>query len=232
MADSSGRVVFDRRALVFVGVLPLTLLALSAAVGRGIALSTGSTPFAVFYPFFPPDAVADALTLERWFASQATLTWVHIMAGTLVLVIAPGQFVPAIRDRFARWHRWSGRLLLCAAVPTALSGIVLQIRSPYGGWLADSAIFVAGALFLTAIFSAYRAIRVRDTVRHRRWMIRMFALSLGVATVRLVAIPMILWTGRRPLELIGFAFWLGFAIPVAAGELWIQVTRHPSPRGA
>jgi hypothetical protein len=57
-------------------------------------------------------------------------------------------------------------------------------------------------------------------------MIRMLAVGLGVGTVRLIAAPLLLLTGQRPLELMGVAFWLGFALPVAAGEWWIRATRR------
>jgi len=211
----------------FVGVL--IAIALIAVVGRGVALATGTEPFAWLYPVFPSEAVEDARLLDRWFAAHAGLAWAHILLGGLVLALAPFQFIPLVRRRYLRFHRWSGRLLLAAALPAGLSGMLLQALSPYGGILAGSAIAFAGVLFLTAAFRAYRAIRRGDVIEHREWMIRMLAVGLGVGTVRLVAIPLILLTGRRPLELIGIAFWLGFAIPIVAGELWIRSTRRSSP---
>lgn len=219
----------DRGSLAWVGLAPLIAIALISAAGRGVALATGSEPFAALYAMLPPRALEDGRTLDRWFASHAVLTWIHIAAGTLVLGLALFQFVPRLRRRHVSVHRWTGRLVLLAAVPTAISGVILQARSPYGGILAASAIFLAGALFLNALLRAYRAIRRRDVVHHREWMIRLLAVGLGVGTVRLVAIPLILLTARRPLELVGVAFWLGFALPVLAGEFWIRATRAASP---
>lgn len=214
-----------RRSLVWLGVVPLVVIGLVSAVGRGLALATGDQPFAALYAILPPGGVEDGRTLDRWFASHSVLTWTHIAAGTLVFAFALFQFVPVIRRRHVTVHRWTGRLVLVAAVPAAISGMLLQARSPYGGLLADSAIFLAGALFLTALVLAYRAIRRGDTVRHREWMIRMLAVALGVGTVRLVAFPLVFLTGRRPLELIGVGFWLGFAISIGAGEIWIRSKR-------
>ncbi len=88
---------------------------------------------------------------------------------------------------------------------------------------------MAAGLFLVAGARAYRAVRRQDIANHREWMIRLLAVGLGVATVRLVALPLVLVTGRRPLELVGVAFWLGFAIPILTGEGWIRHTRR---RGA
>lgn len=206
-------------------VAPLVAIALTAAVGRAYALATGAEPFAAVYALFPPGAIEDARAVERWFAAHATLTWAHIIPGSVFMALAPLQFVRGLREDHPNLHRWSGRVLLLTAIPTGLTGITLQLRSPYGGALALSSILVAGSLFLGAAVVAYHAIRKRDLVRHREWMIRMLAVALGVGTVRVIAAPLILLTGQRPLELMGAAFWLGFALPVAAGEWWIRSTR-------
>ena len=206
----------------------LVAIALTAAVGRAYALATGAEPFAAVYALFPPGAIEDARAVERWFAAHAALTWAHIIPGSIFLGLAPLQFVRGLRERHPSLHRWSGRVLLLTALPTGLTGILLQLSSPYGGALALSSILVAGSLFLGAAALAYQAIRRRDLVRHREWMIRMLAVALGVGTVRVIAAPLLLLTGQRPLELMGVAFWLGFALPVAAGEWWIRSTRSLS----
>lgn len=217
--------------LVGLLITPLVAIALTAAVGRAYALATGAEPFAAVYALFPPGALEDVRAVERWFAAHATLTWAHIVPGSVFLGLAPLQFVRGLRENHPGLHRWSGRLLLLTALPTGVTGILLQLRSPYGGALALSSILVAGSLFLGAAVLAYQAIRRGDRERHREWMIRMLAVGLGVGSVRVIAAPLILLTGQRPLELMGIAFWLGFAIPVAAGEWWIRSTR-PFPRAA
>src|SRR5687767_266567 len=209
-------------------VAPLVAIALTAAVGRAYALATGAEPFAAVYTLFPRGALEDVRAVEQWFAAHATLTWAHIVPGSVFLALAPLQFMRGLRENHPGLHRWSGRLLLLTALPTGVTGILLQLRSPYGGALALSSILVAGSLFLGAAIIGYQAIRRGDRERHREWMIRMLAVGLGVGTVRVIAVPLVLLTGQRPLELMGVAFWLGFALPVALGEWWIRATR-PQP---
>lgn len=219
--------------LVGLMVAPLVAIALTAAVGRAYALATGAEPFAAVYALFPPGAVDDVRAVDRWFAAHATLTWAHIIPGSIFLGLAPLQFVRGLRENHPGLHRRSGRVLLLTAIPTGLTGILLQLRSPYGGALALSSILVAGSLFLGAAVVAYQAIRRGDRERHREWMIRMLAVGLGVGTVRVIAAPLILLTGQRPLELMGIVFWLGFALAIAGGEWWIRATRsHPRPARA
>ena len=211
-------------ALVWTGALALVGLTLLTVVGRAITLSAGGEPFAAIYRLLPPGSIEDVRRHDAWMSGQALLTWTHIASGSLVVILALGQFIPWLRRRVSL-HRWTGRLILLAAVPTAISGLALQARSPFGTYAADAAILAAGALFLTSLALAYRAIRRRDQVRHREWMIRMMGVALGVGMVRLVAFPVVLLSGRPPLELVALTFWLGFGLSVAAAEVWIRGTR-------
>ena len=211
-------------ALVWIGAVALVALTLLTVAGRAITLSAGGEPFAAIYRLLPPGSLDDVRRHDAWMSGHALLTWTHIVSGALVLILALGQFVPALRRRLSR-HRWTGRLILLAAVPVALSGFALQAGSPFGGSGADAAIVAAGTLFLIALVLADRAIRRRDQVRHREWMIRMMGVALGVGMVRLVAFPVVLLSGRPPLELVAVTFWLGFGLSVAGAELWIRLTR-------
>lgn len=220
----------SRRSALWAAVLPLIALALISAGRRAVALALQVEPFAWLYPYLPRIVVDDAHVLDSWFAARPSLTWIHILAGSLVMVLTPVQFVHSLRQRHIRFHRWTGRVTLLAAVPAALSGVLLQTQSPFGGVLALSAIVSAGVLFLGSGAQAYQAIRRGDETAHREWMIRFLVVGLGVGMVRLLALPLVLATGQRPLELAGIAFWLGFSIPVLAGEWFIRstrTTRHP-----
>ena len=56
---------------------------------------------------------------------------------------------------------------------------------------------------------------------HRRWMIRAFAVGLGVGSIR-VWIGLLSGTGVLPFEQsFAPAFWLGLSMHVVAGELWL-----------
>ena len=126
-----------------------------------------------------------------------------------------------------RLHRWSGRVLILAALPVGLSGLLLSGLFPYGGPAAASAPFVAGALFLFALIRAFIAIRRRDVVRHREWMIRMFSIGLGIATIRVISLILLATTRISFQESAGMVFWIGWLSTFAAAELWI---RHTRPR--
>jgi hypothetical protein len=69
-------------------------------------------------------------------------------------------------------------------------------------------------------------IRAGDTVSHRRWMIRAFAIGLGVGTIR---IWIGLFQGFGLLDEVtsfGVAFWVAFTMHLIAAELWLR--RRPT----
>ena len=56
---------------------------------------------------------------------------------------------------------------------------------PFGGLLKVSATIVFGGYFVTALVSAFVAIKGGDVIQHRRWMIRAFAIGLALGTIRI-----------------------------------------------
>lgn len=163
---------------------------------------------------------------NQWFESNPILTLQHIIPGTLFFVLAPLQFSSRIRDRYLRFHRWSGRLVALCALPLGLSGLLFGAVFPFGGALAAVAIFLSSVVFLLAITRAIIAIRRGDVVRHREWMIRMFSIGLSISMIRIVAIALVPIIPPSAVDLrIALAFSLGPAINFAIAEYWIRRTR-------
>src|SRR4051812_31134489 len=52
--------------------------------------------------------------LDAGFERHPLLTMIHIVPGLLFVTLGPLQFVPKLRARRPRLHRWTGRLVLAA----------------------------------------------------------------------------------------------------------------------
>ena len=215
------------RLALWCGVAILAAVGVSAAIGRAVSVAHGGLAYAQLSQLLPAEMVSEAYEFDRWFAAYPVLTFLHVLLGGIFLTLAPSQFSSRIRKRYVRFHRWSGRVLVLTALPIGLSGLLLAALFPYGGPAAASAAFAAGALFLVALIRAFVAIRRRDVARHREWMIRMFSVGLGIATVRVVGLLLFAITGARFQDIAGLSFWVGWVSTFAAAELWI---RHTRPR--
>ena len=211
------------------GVAILVVIGIAAAIGRAWSLANSGLAYDQIRQMLPATEAHYFDEFNRWFATHPILTFVHIVPGGLLLILAPFQFSSGIRTRYIRFHRWSGRVVALAALPVGLSGLLLGAVFPFGGPLASSAVFISGAVFLVAVARAFIAIRRRDVVRHREWMIRMFSIGIGISTVRIVGLVLLAIIPTISLELrTGLSFWLGFALTFAAGEFWVRHTR-PQP---
>ena len=215
------------RLALWTGVALLAALGITAAIGRAVSVAHGGLTYEQIQQLLPAELVREGYQFDRWFAAHPALTFLHVTFGGIFLTLAPYQFSSRIRNRYVRFHRWSGRVLVVVAIPVGLSGLLLAALFPHGGPGAASAAFVAGALFLVALLRACIAIRRRDVARHREWMIRMFSIGLGIATVRVVGLLLFAITGARFQDIAGLSFWVGWVSTLAAAELWI---RHTRPR--
>lgn len=152
---------------------------------------------------------------------------IHIVPGLLFLMLAPLQFTTAIRRRSLRVHRRLGWLLVTCAALSGAFGIAASFQFPaYGGGLTLAATLVFGSLFALALMRAVTHIRRRQIAPHREWMIRLYALALGVATIRLY-IGIFTAGGYAFADVFGVSFWLGFSTNLLAAEWWIANTRLP-----
>jgi uncharacterized membrane protein len=157
----------------------------------------------------------------------------HIVPGFIYLLGAPLQLSARFRRKHLTFHRRLGRVLIPAGMVAAIFALVIGITHPFGGVIEGSATAAFGLWFLTCLTLAFLAVRRRDIARHRRWMIRGFAVAIGIAGIRL-------WVGvlgaiqsavtdvvvMSPQQgTYGIAFWLGFSSTVLAGEWWLRRPR-------
>ncbi|MCD0449558.1 DUF2306 domain-containing protein [Actinocorallia sp. API 0066] len=137
----------------------------------------------------------------RPMAVQAAF-YVHIVCGGLALLLSPLQLSSRLRARRTGAHRGVGRVVLIAILLAGAAGLVI---APYNG---AGAVGVAGfgllgLAWLACAVAAFRAIRRRDVPAHRRWAIRLFALTYAGVMLRV-------WTPLLIMAQVGVAEELAF----------------------
>jgi hypothetical protein len=163
------------------------------------------------------------------FAANPSRTRLHVLTGAVFLLFAPLQLSRRIRVRWPDYHRWSGRLLVVMALVSAIPGFYFGLAVPFAGNGERVPIALFGALFVFAIVRAWVAIRRKNVLLHREWMIRAVALALAVSTVRLLALMLdALLTPRAfsPHAIFVLSLWAGWGLTLGAAELWLRHTRR------
>jgi uncharacterized membrane protein len=167
--------------------------------------------------------------LDTGFVRHRLLTLAHVVPGLAFVLLGPFQFMTGLRKRHPSLHRWTGRVVLASALVIGITALIMSPQMAIGGASESAATFAFGVLFLFAIGKAFVAIRARRVTEHRRWMIRAYAIGLGVGAVRPI-VGVFFATSRlthlTPHDFFGIAFWLGFVLSLATAEAWIRRTRR------
>ncbi|MGH3825244.1 MAG: DUF2306 domain-containing protein, partial [Pseudonocardiaceae bacterium] len=195
-----------------------------------IVLAFAGMRVAVDWPNVTAGIVPPEDSFDHGYALHPVLAYAHILTGVIYLVGAPFQLSRGFRERHFTVHRWMGRILLPAGITAGIFAIIFGTLVPYGGPLEASATVVFGIYFVAALVTAFLAIKSGDVTRHRRWMIRAFAVGLAVGTIR-VWIALFQAFGLMSLQdSFGVAFWLSFVLHALLAEAYLS--QRPSAHGA
>lgn len=196
-----------------------------AAILIGIVLVSAAWRLSVDVPSLIAGSVPEQ-PYDARYVRHPWLTYLHILPGMVYLAGATLQLSFWFRRRSYPFHRRLGRALLTLGLATGLTAIVLGVTMPFGGWAEASATAVFGGWFLLCLVLAFRAIRSGAIVTHRRWMIRAFAIGVGVGTIR-VWIALLQIAGLDLQESFGPAFWIAFSLHAVVAELWLRARPLP-----
>ncbi|MBO9544394.1 DUF2306 domain-containing protein [Caulobacter sp.] len=109
----------------------------------------------------------------------------HVLLASVVTLCGLMQLVPALRRKWPRLHRWSGRTFMVIALFMALSGVWLAVvRGTYLSVISAVAILINAVLILVFVALAWRHAIKRRFEQHRRWAMRTFMAVSGVWFLR------------------------------------------------
>ena len=205
------------------------MLAVITAIARVVTMANVALPLtearlAAARTLFP-EYVQEIPKIEQHFVDGGVVTVLHVVTGATFLALGLLQFSASIRSRHLRFHRRSGYLLVALAFSSGVTGLWLGVIDPYSSTerLPSAA---AGAMFLISPVIAVVSVRRGEILRHHEWMIRFFAVGVGIVVIRLVG-PVIIWLlSPAPFrDIVGLTFGVGWLVSVTVGEVWIRLTR-------
>lgn len=210
-----------RERLIAVGLLALTLVPVLAGAARIGTIASG-------VPETPDNAR---------FLQMPLPVVLHILAAVVYSIVGAFQFLPTLRARHQRWHRFAGRFLLVpAGLAVAATGLWMtafyDVPAVDGGAVALSR-YLVGSLMLAFIALGVAAIARRDFPAHGSWMIRAYALAMGAGTQVLTSGPFLLMFGEPDALMRLLQLDAGWLINVLVAE-WViarrrAATRRPRP---
>jgi hypothetical protein len=147
--------------------------------------------------------------------------WLHIVGGTIVLLVAPFQFIAPIRNRFRRYHRWAGYAFVAGSVAAFTGFWAVQPTTP-DTFFASQA--TAISLWMLAMVAAVITARGKSFRTHQHNMTRAFVLAAYFVIVRLVdryALPVIgPWLSASEDVRLAHSDWIAWIVPLVMVEIY------------
>lgn len=161
------------------------------------------------------------------YVHQPWLPAIHILAGTVFMLLGPLQFIPSIRRYWPKMHRVTGRVFLVCGLIAAATGLGVEFTFPLrGGYVKRAAMVLFSLAMLAALVLAWRAAVRRRIDLHRAWVVRAYAIGLALSTTRLYFIPAYLMYGNPSQFEAAAVTWAGFCINCLVAEWIVRRSRR------
>ena len=185
----------------------------------GAVLSAGVALFSYRYLAkagpVPPN-VASNRFLNPWII-------VHAASAATALLLGPVQFLPAVRRRWPRVHRWTGRTYVVGCMAGGASALVLA-AGVSSGMIAGAGFGALGVVWMYMTGQGWRTARARRWPAHRRWMVRSFAMTFSAVTLR-IYMPLAGVLGFDLMRAYPAIAWLCWVPNAILAELYLRKGR-------
>ena len=146
----------------------------------------------------------------------------HVLLALPVVVGAPLQFLPNLRQSKPHVHRWIGRAYVLGASGAAIFAVYLGATTEYEG--SRLSLVITGILWLFFTVAAWRAAVSRNFAAHRAFMIRSYTLALVVVWLRIMydfQDYLFFYVANEELRDVTRE-WASWVVPLLVVEFWIS----------
>lgn len=210
----------------------------------------GQWLFAAYVAAFYGGAAAGG-NFERWnevlspgYQPGATMSnlavGLHLLAALMIMLGGPLQFVPWVRARYPKLHRWNGRSYVMLTLLGGLTGLyMVWAHQTHEASVNKWAMSLEAVLIVVAGVLVWRNVIERKMKQHERWAMRLFLVASGVWFFRVILMGWLIINGGPVgfdaetftgpfLTFLGFAHYL---LPLAIYEGYLWAKDHGGHRG-
>ncbi len=156
----------------------------------------------------------------------------HVAGGVIALLIGPFQFFSFIRKKYVRLHRTIGKIYLVCVLVSVIAATYLAIfhnlLTKHEFMFGTGTLAMALAWFITGCM-AFWAIKKRNFIQHKEWMIRSYVLTCNFIIFRLIFYGLLgIESFLFKDEVGGFTAWAGWSVPLLITEFILQARKISS----
>lgn len=147
--------------------------------------------------------------------------FLHIIGGSMALLLGPIQFLPIIRKKYLHFHRWMGRLYLVGILLGSGASFYLAINSVVGGTFSII-LFALAIYWLASTAMAFVCIRYKQIEAHKVWMTRSYIVTFSFLIFRLL-ISSTLLAKFDLVQRFTIMVWFSWMVPLFVYEIGRQI---------
>lgn len=145
----------------------------------------------------------------------------HVYTSIFLMVFGAIQFSNYIQEKYTKLHRISGRfyvgILLLLSGP---SGLVMSYYAN-GGLLAQVSFLLLSTFWILFTFLSFYFILKKQIIKHQKFAIRSFALTLSAISLRLFKYLLVFFFEPLPMDAYRIAAWSSWTFNLLVAELII-----------
>jgi hypothetical protein len=156
-----------------------------------------------------------------YFWPKVSWLFPHVAGGLIAVILGPLQFWPKIRRDYLPFHRIAGRVYVVAVLIGAIASWGMAATAS-GGAAYALGLAGLGVAWVITTGMAFIAIRRKNLLQHKQWMVRSYVVTFAFVSFRLMSdllSPLQLMDGTALDTTLAWACW---AIPLLVTEVAIQ----------
>lgn len=145
----------------------------------------------------------------------------HVYTSIFLMIFGAIQFSNYIQKKYVKLHRISGRFYV--GILLLLSGPSGLIMSYYanGGLVAQISFLLLSSFWMLFTFLSFYFVLKRQLIKHQKFAIRSFALTLSAISLRLFKYLLVLFFEPYPMDAYRIAAWSGWTFNLLLAEIII-----------
>ena len=145
----------------------------------------------------------------------------HVYTSIFLMIFGAFQFSNYIQKKHIKLHRISGRLYV--GILLLLSGPSGLVMSYYanGGLLAQVSFLLLSTFWILFTFLSLYFILKKQVIKHQKFAIRGFALTLSAISLRLFKYLLVFFFEPLPMDAYRIAAWSGWTFNLLVAEIII-----------
>lgn len=145
----------------------------------------------------------------------------HILAGTVAILLGPLQFWLGLSRRTAILHRVLGIGYVTAVGVSGAAALYLAFHTDFG-WVFGLGLAAMACVWLVTTGFATISICLRLTAQHLEWMIRSYIVTFSFVTFRVLTMFFEIFRVGTLVDRMTAASWLAWSVPLFVTETILQ----------